>query len=399
MPRVDKVQLREMSVQRAKPKPEAYNVWDAGQNHLCLRVRPTGHKSWACVYSRGGRSRWLTLGDADIIPLADARVMAAEAMLAVAKGKDPAAERAAQRSRGTFQELAARYFELYASKRNKSWRQPEALIRSHALPRLGKLSAASITRSDVQTMMSRMASPSVATQTLAAVSAVFTWAIREQLLTANPCKLIDRHQTKDRERVLAESELPIFWRAFGELPAPQGAALKAILLTGQRPGEIRHMRREHLKDGWWSMPGEEVPEIGWKGTKNGAAHRVWIPAPVRELIAGDAKTGFVFADSRGRPLCPFDAVMRTICAKLNVESTVTPHDLRRTFLTKVTGMKFGRDAMDRIANHKDDDVTDTYDRHGYADEDRHIMETVAAKIMATVEEREDTGGKVLPFRA
>jgi hypothetical protein len=46
---------------------------------------------------------------------------------------------------------------------------------------------------------------------------------------------------------------------------------------------------------------------------------------------------------------------------------------------------FGRDAMDRVANHKTSSVTDVYDRHGYADEDRRIMAAVARHVLAIVE--------------
>jgi hypothetical protein len=208
--RARKIQLREMSVRKAKPKKGgAYVVWDAGQSHLGLRTQPTGSKAWVVVYSRSGRSRWLTLGDADIIGLADAREMAAEAMLAVIKGKDPAAERRAERSKGTFEELAGKYVEQYAKVHNKSYKQAEALIRRHALPRIGKLQAASITRDDIKNLMTRITAPILANQVLAAVSAVFNWAIREQIVTTNPCKLVDRNPTRERERVLSESEVPL----------------------------------------------------------------------------------------------------------------------------------------------------------------------------------------------
>ena len=105
------------------------------------------------------------------------------------------------------------------------------------------------------------------------------------------------------------------------------------------------MRREHIKDGWWEIPGEPVPTLGWPGTKNGESHRVWLPAAARELLvdlADDASTGFVFAGSRGRAVAKLDEAMRTICAKLGAERA-TPHDLRRTFSTTVTGLGFGRD--------------------------------------------------------
>ncbi len=41
----------------------------------------------------------------------------------VAKGKDPQADRRAHRQLGTFEELASRYVEEYAKKKNRSWEQ------------------------------------------------------------------------------------------------------------------------------------------------------------------------------------------------------------------------------------------------------------------------------------
>jgi integrase len=76
--------------------------------------------------------------------------------------------------------------------------------------------------------------------------------------------------------------------------------------------------------------------------------------------------------------------MRDACAALGLdeESKVTPHDLRRTCGTTITGLGFGRDAMDRILNHVEESVTDVYDRYEYADEDQRIMEAVSAHLLA-----------------
>ena len=166
-----KQKLTELSVRKLKPEPTTYLIWDTHQRGLAVRVQPTGARAWKCIYSHHGRPRWLHLGDAGAIGLADARTLAAEAMLAVARGKDPAAEKRAERGAGTFAELAERYVEHYAKRRNKSWAQADKLIRRHALPRWGKLQAASISRADVRAMMSRIEAPVLANQVLAAVSA------------------------------------------------------------------------------------------------------------------------------------------------------------------------------------------------------------------------------------
>jgi integrase len=379
-----KQQLRELTVRQAKPEKRAYLIWDSKQSHLALRVEPTGTKAWKVIYNRHGRSRWLHLGPADSIGLADARTMAAEAMLAVAKGGDPAADKRAERGAGTFAELHTKYLEQHAKKNNKSWRQADALVRRLALKRWGKLQASTITRADIKAMMAQIEAPIVANQTLAAVSAIFTWAVTEEILPANPCKDVPRNATTSRERVLANSELAKFWAAFDGAGPITGAALKVLLLTGQRPGEVTQMRREHIKDGWWEMPGEPIAGI-WPGTKNGQSHRVWLPKPVQAMLAQlgteDKTAGFVFAGRRGGALDRLDGAMRAISAELGGEP-VRPHDLRRTHGSTITALGFGRDAMNRIQNHREGGIADVYDRHHYEPETKRVMEAVAARIFA-----------------
>ncbi|MGB9392937.1 MAG: integrase family protein [Xanthobacteraceae bacterium] len=384
---VDKRRITELTVRKARPRDKAYTIWDTEQRRLALRVQPSGSKSWVVVYSRHGRPRWLTIGSADVIGLADARVKAAEAMLAVTRdGRDPAAEKKAERGAGTFADLAATYVEQHAKKHNKSWKQADALVRRFALPRWGKLQTSSVTRGDVKQMMARIEAPILANQTLAAVSAIFSWGMKEEIVAANPCKLVERNATRSRERVLSESELPLFWKAFADLDPVRGAALKMILLTGQRPGEVANMRREHIKNGWWEMPGEPVPDI-WPGTKNSQSHRVWIPQAAQELLADNSPSpaGFVFAGPRGGPIGRLDDAMRAaISKKLGIERA-TPHDLRRTHGSTITALGFGRDAMNRIQNHREGGIADVYDRHRYEAETKHIMESVASKILALAE--------------
>jgi integrase len=395
-----KRRLTELYVRKLTPKTQPFLVWDTLQRGLAIRVQPTGARAWKCIYSHHGRPRWLHLGDARAIGLADARTLAAEAMLAVARGKDPAAEKRAERGAGTFAELAECYVEHHAKRRNKSWAQADKLIRRHALPRWGKLQAASIRRADVRAMMSRIEAPVLANQVLAAVSAVFSWAIKQEVIGTNPCRGVDRNATRSRERVLSDSELPRFWSAFDDAGLIISTALKTILLTGQRPGEVATMRREHVIDGgWWQMPGEPVPALGWPGTKNGESHRVWLPAPVQALLDeldDGARTGFAFPAGRGqRAIRGLDAAMRAGCKKLGVKRA-TPHDLRRTHGSTITALGFGRDAMNRIQNHKEGGIASVYDRHRYAEETKHAMEVVASKIMSLAGGRSAGGKLVLP---
>jgi integrase len=392
-----KSRLSELLVKRLRPAATPYLIWDTRLHGLALRIHPTGRRAWTVVYRFSGRPRWLHLGDATAIGLAAARELATETMLAVARGKDPAAEKRAHRSKGTFAELATRYVEDYAKRNNKSWKQPDALVRRHLIPAWGKLQAAAVTRADVRALMARITAPIVANQTLAAASAIFAWAIKQEIVTVNPCLGIDRNPTKSRERVLSDGEIPKFWNAFDDAGLLTSTALKMILLTGQRPGEVTHMRFEHIVDGgWWEMPGDPVPALGWPGTKNGENHRVWLPTSAQELLTElsvddvSPASGFVFAGGRDR----MDAAMRTICSKLGVDRA-TPHDMRRTHGTTITRLGFGRDAMNRVQNHKEGGIGSVYDRHRYSEENKRVMETVATHLMALVTGQPATGNVVL----
>ena len=146
-------------------------------------------------------------------------------------------------------------------------------MRRNVLPHWGKLKAADITRVDVKAMMARIEAPVLANRTLAAASAIFAWAIREDLLKANPCAKVERNEVRSRERVLSDGELPRFWAAFDAAGLVKSSALKMILLTGQRPGEVAHMRSEHIVDGWWELTGSPIPPVGL-GRAPRTAHRI-----------------------------------------------------------------------------------------------------------------------------
>ena len=214
-------------------------------------------------------------------------------------------------------------------------------------------------------MKARIDAPIVANQTLAAASAIFSWAIKQEILTVNPCKLVDRNPTTDRERVLSDAEVALLWPKLDP-------ALKLMLLTGLRPGEVAAMQREHIVEGWWQLPGK--PQGDWPGTKNARDRRVWLSEPAQALIDQH------LAEEGGQPR----ALLRDLVADLKLERA-TPHDLRRTCLTWITRLGFGRDAMDRIANHKTSKVTDVYDRHGYSDEDKRVMVAVARHVLSLIE--------------
>ena len=389
-----KLTLTELYVRKARGEAAAFNAWDKKAAGLVLRVQPSGHKAFKFVYSFRGRPRWYHIGD---VGLADARRIAARLRLAVAEEKDPLADRQAERDSGTFAEVAQRYVAEHAKKHNKSWQQAEALVKRYVTPQWGKLDVKSILRRDVKQLVGKIEKPILANQVLAAVSAIFSWAIEQEVVALNPVKGVRRNKTQSRERVLGDAEVRLFWDAFTSAGLVRCMALRTILLTGQRPGEVAHMRREHVQGGWWELPGMPDARTGWPGTKNAQTHRVWLPQAVLQIIAevSDGDAGFVFATERGKPVTNLDVAMREICASLKVEHKLTPHDLRRTHGTTITALGFGRAAMNRIQNHREGGIGSVYDRHAYADENRRIMEAVSSHLLTLAEGREETNNVVV----
>jgi len=189
------------------------------------------------------------------------------------------------------------------------------------MPKWANLQASAITRADVRSLIGRVEAPVMANLILAHASAIFSWAIKQELLATNPCRGVDRNPTRSRERILSDAEIPQLWRTFDSAGFVASSALKLILLTGQRPGEVAHMRREHIIDSWWELPGEPVPALGWPGTKNAQSHRVWLPEAARRIIddIGDGEeAGFVFGGARGRPVRKLADAMREICKRLGI---------------------------------------------------------------------------------
>ena len=62
----------------------------------------------------------------------------------------------------------------------------------------------------------------------------------------------------------------------------------------------------------------------------------------------------------------------------------------------MTALGYGRDAMNRVTNHKEGGIADVYDRHRYAEENTRIWEAVAENITAVAAESERTAA-VIPM--
>ncbi|WP_316228595.1 MULTISPECIES: integrase family protein [unclassified Bradyrhizobium] len=375
--------LRQLAKTARDQKRPRYAIWDARQEHLALRVAPTGRLVWNFVYRHHGEPRWHKFGSFPNIGVADARKRCRKLVVQVDEGGDPQADRMAQRKQGTVEELIPDYVEDRKNgPHGKAWKQTERLLLNHVQPHWGKLRPGEIRDADMQSLLRRHAGkPAMQNAVRNAASAFLTW-------TKGGSKL---NKLKPRERNLSEAELAAWWTKFEQAGTP-GKALQVLLLTGQRPIEVARMRTEHLdQDGWWEQPGHPEKETNWPGVKNKRDHRVFISEAARSIISGMGTEGFVFRGPSGvGPVRSLDKTMREISKQLAASGIepARPHDLRRSFATIAASLGFSTELINRIQNHMPTDVGSVhYNKYDFGREKAQAMEAVAARVLAVVEGR------------
>jgi Arm DNA-binding domain len=111
---------------KSKRKPKGYYADGDG---LYLQVSATGSRSWVFRYKVHGRARDMGLGSFPAVGLAEARQKAKEAREHREAGKDPIAEREAERARQRLAEANKKSFrqvgEDYIATHEAAWRNPK----------------------------------------------------------------------------------------------------------------------------------------------------------------------------------------------------------------------------------------------------------------------------------
>ncbi len=102
---------------------------------------------------------------------------------------------------------------------------------------------------------------------------MFNFAIERGIVEASPCVRLQTHREAPRERVLSDTRSVLLWLNLeaAEMSPRVRLALKLVLVTGQRPGEVAGMTVDELdEDGTtWTIPTARM-----KGRHLGAAPHV-----------------------------------------------------------------------------------------------------------------------------
>ena len=234
--------LNDLAIRALKPPAKGQISVADGQIHgLSLRISQGGAKTFSLVY--GNPRKRVTLGRYPIITLAQAREKARKLLAHRMLHGDAPPDL-------TFEEAMTLFLKIHCAEHNRpsTARETERLLRRHFLPRLGDRTLKDISTQDILRITDRMlATPSEANNAHAAVRTLFRWATRRRYLPHSPMEGLTAPARKQpRSRTLSPLELRTAF-AYGQHFGVYGQIIRLLVLTGQRVGQFRHLRREFIE--------------------------------------------------------------------------------------------------------------------------------------------------------
>lgn len=238
--------ITQRSVEAAKPPASGYVIlFDDKLDGFGIRVTAAGTKSFVLNYRlANGDKRRFTIGSWPKWTADAARDEAAMVLLPAInkKGADPVRDKKARREEPKMTNLATDYLDQHATvkKREKSVYEDRRMLDKIILPKLGKSRVSAVSKRHVQSLHNSLRkTPYQANRVLALLSAMFTFAMEDNLRRDNPAKGIKRFQEPKRETWLTIDQLQALSDALDAYAEQDAAnALRLLIVTGARPDEV-----------------------------------------------------------------------------------------------------------------------------------------------------------------
>ena len=291
------------------------------------------------------------------------------------KGGDVDLTMASARDALTFTDLIEDHLADIAKRRgSKHVRDVRYALTDKALPQLGHMRPKDVRAIDIQGVVDAVydrGAQAMARHLLTYLRAVFNNVIKgnpelqaKYGLEVNPADRVGRGGRYETQRVderyLTDAEIVLFWRALSQSAIDERTqlVLKLLLLTGQRPSEVRCAEAGELRlDGEhpeWHLPGivREKGKPPKRRTKNGLPHLVPLPPLPANLfrraveLAADAPVLFpsdIIKDGILGEYTLGQATRRLIESGKLACKPFSPKDLRTTVKTGMARLGISRE--------------------------------------------------------
>jgi integrase len=418
-------------IEGLKPEADLYEITDPGCPGLKLRIFPTGVKAWAFRFYWKHKRQLVSFGLWPACKLAEAHELALQAREVLRKGIDPrkaAIVKGARRPKlpplpvvtatiavttatsplpagkeippllsdnpdavpsdpHSIPFLAHEYYHRHVIKERRR-KRPEyvkRILNADVLPEWHGRDARSITGREVIELLDKLVdrgSPVMANRVGQMLGQMFRYGIHRSIVADSPVKLLYQPggREKPRSRALNAQELKSFVLNLKTICRTRRSRhfLMLLLLTMQRRQELALAKKSafDLKARNWTIPDED--------SKNGRGHIVplsdWAIEEIRGLIelSGDSRY-LLPVKGHDRPINP-KLITRTVSRLLERFkkagiAAFTPHDLRRTGRTGLSGLGgIDREIRERVLNHQKEGMDLVYDQHEFLNEKRDALE-------------------------
>jgi len=354
--------LTDLTIRSLKAERRA-DYWDAKTPSFGVRV---GKRSK--IFVAKVQNRRITIGAYPAISLADARRKA----LALKSENAPVPVATV-----TFEHAYEKFKEAHCSrKRARTQHDYKRVLEKHFLPHLRATRLSNITPQKLASLTDPLLpTPSEYAHALGVARTFFKWCIRppHRFLTHSPLEGLQISVGESRTRVLNDIELKTVWNAAIEQGYPHGAAIRLLILTGQRRGEIASLR-------WpWINERDQTITLPASITKNNTEHTFpygLMVADILETIPRLNSTDLLFP-ARGNEQYAISGWSKFKQEMTDGVAGWTLHDLRRTFATNLAALGTPIHVTEKLLNHisgTQSGIVGVYQRHSYAPEMREAIE-------------------------
>ena len=363
---------------------------------LTFTLSKNGTPAWVLRYRHGGRQKELTIGRYPDITLGRARELATEARANIQQGEDVARTKKLTArelaNAKTLRELANDYLEKAKLVLAPStFKQRKYHIDTLILPKLGSLLVREVTTTDVVYLLESVGKMHVASLVLIALSRIFKHGIAKHVALTNPCLGITASAICDAPKPtrlrlkLSEDELRVVLPELPSIGVENALAIKILLSTCVRTNEL-------VKAEWADIDFEKAE---WIITDTNSKTRKGFTIPLPPAIVGwfdelkhhACGSKYVLPSRAGKQthiaLLTIAAALNKLCKKLESVRRFTPHDLRSTARSHLTGLGVNLIVAERCLNHSLGGLVGIYDQHDYMTERRAALELWCDFILAS----------------